>query len=50
LQLNLDPSLLQQPGVLDIQIKQPGPLINQQGYHDRNGLSNKAHLLVDFSY
>ena len=50
LEVILDPSLLQQPGVLDIQIKQPGPLFNQQGYHARDGLSNKAHLLVNFNY
>ena len=48
--VTLDESLLRRAGVFDVFIKQPGPLINQQSWHARDGLSNKARFLVDFKY
>jgi hypothetical protein len=50
LQVTLDPSLVQRPGTYEIFVKTPGPLVNQQSWHARDGLSNKAHFLVDFVY
>jgi hypothetical protein len=50
LEVTLNQNLLQQPGVFEILVKTPGPLINQQSWRARDGFSNKARLLVDFKY
>lgn len=49
LQVTLDENVLRQVGRFDIYVKTPGPLINPI-WHARDGVSNTAHLLVNFKH
>jgi len=44
----IDEAFLRKAGRFDITVRNPGPLRDNEGWGD--GISNRAHLLVDFKY